>query len=94
MRRQYDKRQAERVVLPRLAAPRVSATPAFSPTKKRVASSFFKKIGGFFKKLFRKPAPWELKVMAEAEAKRAYRKIRNIAWWSKDQSWEFYGRTT
>jgi len=87
MRRQYDKRQTDRVVLPTLTAPRLSVTPAFSPTKKRVASSFFKKIGGFFKKLFRKPAPWELKAMAEAVAKRARRRERNIRWWSNDRTW-------
>jgi len=87
MRRQYDKRQVERVVLPRIAERRASVTPAFTPTKKRVASSFFKKIGGFFKKLFRKPAPWELKVMAEAVAKRARRRERNIRWWSNDVTW-------
>lgn len=94
MRRQYDKRQTDRVVLPTLTSPRAAVTPAFQPAKRERASSFFKSVKSFFKKLFRKPAPWELKVMAEAEAKRARRKLRNIVWWSNDPSWEFYGGIT
>lgn len=89
MRRQYDKRQTDRVVLPTLGK-WMTKPQAFRPGKKRDSSSFLKRVRGFFKRLFRRPAPWELKVMASAAAKRAYRKLRNVVWWSNDPTWEFY----
>lgn len=68
----------------------MSVTPAFRPVKRKAKSSIIKSIIRFFTRK-RKLEPWELELKAEAEAKRARRRLRNIAWWSNDRTWEFFG---
>jgi hypothetical protein len=89
MRRQYDKRQVGRVILPTLTPSMRTVTPAYRPAKKKAKSSIFKSIIRFFTRK-RKLEPWELELKATAEAKRARRRERNIRWWSNDRAWEFH----
>lgn len=97
MRRQFDKRivtgaglVAERNRFARMERPIV----AQMATKKRKekASSFFKILSAVarFFKIKRKLAPWEIKAVEAAQAKRERRRQRNIRWWSNDPGWEYY----
>lgn len=63
--------------------------PTLSMPRKKAKSSLIKKILRFLTGR-RRLAPWELKAIAAAEAKRSRRRERNIRWWSNDRTWEFY----
>ena len=51
---------------------------------KKSRPSIVKRIVQLFK---RRLEPWELELKAEAVAKRARRRERNIRWWSNDRTW-------
>lgn len=83
MKRQFDKRAFIVANSPRL---RQAVSRTWQAEKKEPRPSIGKRIIRLFtgKRILK---PWELKAKAEAVAKRARRRERNIRWWSNDRTW-------